>query len=266
MRGGMALRARGHRLRAGPDGADGSPVVEAPGRDRDQRMDAEVELAAEAAAAGGRDDPHLVRADAEDQRDLVAVHVRRLGADRELDPVADAARDAGLGLDVRVLDERRLDLDLRGHRRASRAQRRRRRGASAAADEDVAGRGVVQRAGRPDRAPRRRPRTGGSGSQVIGSSASLDRRRASARRRRARESPRRDGGRCRPRAPAGPCRSGRCRTGSGPGTSARGDDVDEARVAGAGAARDRRSRISLARAAIARPARRARPPGRWSAP
>ena len=109
-------------------------------------MDPEVELAAEPAAAGGRDDPHLVRPEAEDQRDLVAIHVRRLRADRELDPVADPARDPGLGLDVRVLDERRLDLDVRGHRRGGE------RGVDvaardAAADEDVAGRRVVERRG-----------------------------------------------------------------------------------------------------------------------
>jgi hypothetical protein len=52
------------------------------------------------------------------QRDLVAVHVRRLGADGQLDPVADAPREPGLRLDVRVLDPGRLDLDRRRHVRA----------------------------------------------------------------------------------------------------------------------------------------------------
>ena len=80
----------------------------------------------------------------EDQGDLVAVHVRRLRADRELDPVADAAREPGLGLDVRVLDERGLDRDLGGDGGAGK-RRLDVAGREAAADEDVAGRRVVQR-------------------------------------------------------------------------------------------------------------------------
>jgi hypothetical protein len=67
-------------------------------------VDPEVELAAEPATAGGRNDPNLTGPEAEDQRDLVAVHVRRLRADRELDPVADAPGDARLQDQVRVLD------------------------------------------------------------------------------------------------------------------------------------------------------------------
>ena len=109
-------------------------------------MDAQVELAAEPAAAGGRDDPNLVRPEAEDERDLVTVHVWGLGADRELDPVAHPARNPGLGLDVRVLDEGRLDLDVRGQRRVGE------RGVDVAvcdppADEHVPRRGVVEHRG-----------------------------------------------------------------------------------------------------------------------
>ena len=81
---------------------------------------------------------------AEDQRELVAVHVRRLGGGEDLDPSVDQARGPGLGLDVGVLDVGRLE------RAASAVTAD---SASAAAgvaqpddplDEDVAGRRLVE--------------------------------------------------------------------------------------------------------------------------
>ena len=71
----------------GIDAAD-RPVEDERG-DRDERLEREVELAAEAAAAGARDDAHAVGRQAEDQGELVAVHVRRLGGHEDLDPVVD---------------------------------------------------------------------------------------------------------------------------------------------------------------------------------
>ena len=53
--------------------------LELPGRQRHQRLQREVELAAEAAAAGGRHDAHRLGPEPHHVRDLVAVHVGRLG-------------------------------------------------------------------------------------------------------------------------------------------------------------------------------------------
>ncbi len=52
------------------------------------------------------------RRDAEDLGDVVAVHIGRLGAGLDFDAVADAAREAGLRLDIGVLDEAGLELAL----------------------------------------------------------------------------------------------------------------------------------------------------------
>ena len=121
----VALRRRLHRLRPRVHAADRAAGDHR--GDREQRLDRQVELAAEAAAAGARDDPDGVLRQAEDERELVAIHVRRLGRRPDLDPPVDDARGPGLGLDVRVLHERRLERAGRGDRRRRRAPRPRRR-------------------------------------------------------------------------------------------------------------------------------------------
>ena len=115
--------------RSAPDGAwswppcspaacrPGHRPAELPRRDRQQRLHREVELAAEAAAAGRRHDAHGLGPQPHDDRDLVAVHVGRLGGDMDLDAVADPLGPAGLGLDIGVLDEGGLEHAL-GHRGA----------------------------------------------------------------------------------------------------------------------------------------------------
>ncbi len=45
----------------------------------------------------------------ENSGDVVAVHIGRLGAGLHLDAVADAAGEAGLGLDIGMLDEAGLE-------------------------------------------------------------------------------------------------------------------------------------------------------------
>ena len=80
-----------------------------PGGDREHRLHGDVELAAEAAAAGGRDDADVFERQAEHAGDLVAIHHRRLRAGVDLHAVADADGVAGFGLDVGVLDEGGLE-------------------------------------------------------------------------------------------------------------------------------------------------------------
>ena len=84
-------------------------------------------MRAEAAADRGRDDAHLLRRDAENLRDVVAVHIGRLRAGLDFDAVADAPREAGLGLDIGVLDEAGLELALDDDVGVGRAPPRRRR-------------------------------------------------------------------------------------------------------------------------------------------
>ena len=114
--GGMALGRRHDRFGARIDHPH--RPVQPPGRERDERLDRQIELGAEAAADRGRDDAHLRRRDAENFRDVVAVHIGRLGAGLDFDAVADAAREARLRLDIGVLDEagleRALDDDIGG--------------------------------------------------------------------------------------------------------------------------------------------------------
>ena len=100
----------------------------------------------------GRHDAHLLGRDAEDRREFVAVHVRRLRAGDDFDAVADAARVAGFRLDIGVLDETRAHRDL-GMRRAGAQRRRDVAARHPAAAQHVAGRVGVQ-VGR--RRPRRR--------------------------------------------------------------------------------------------------------------
>ena len=106
----MALGRRHDRLGA----RIGHPhrPVQAPRRNGDERLDRQIELGAEAAADGGREDPHVLRRDAEDFRDVVAVHIGRLGAGLDFDALAHAAREAGLRFDIGVLDEAGLEFAL----------------------------------------------------------------------------------------------------------------------------------------------------------
>ena len=103
----VPLGRRRHALRPRVDAAH--RPVQQPGGDRHQRLQRQVQLAAEAAADGRRDHPHLLLRQAEDQRQLIAVHVGRLRARHHLDAVADAPGIAGFRLDVRVFDEGRLE-------------------------------------------------------------------------------------------------------------------------------------------------------------
>ena len=111
MRDGMPLGGGGHGFGARVDDAHRAPRH--PRRHRQQRLHRHVELAAEAAAAGGRADAHARGVDAQHARGLLQVHVGRLRAGRDLDAVgaigavADRHGVAGLGLDVGVLDELR---------------------------------------------------------------------------------------------------------------------------------------------------------------
>ena len=80
-----------------------------PRRDRQHRLQGDVELAAESSATGRGNDPHALRRQAQHARDLVAIHHRRLRAGEHLHAIADAARVARFRLDVGVLDERGLE-------------------------------------------------------------------------------------------------------------------------------------------------------------
>jgi hypothetical protein len=77
-------------------------------------MDGKIELAAEAAAARGRHDAHGLGPEPHHVRDLVAIHIGRLGGDMDFDAVAHPLGPACLGLDIGVLDESRLEHAL-GH-------------------------------------------------------------------------------------------------------------------------------------------------------
>ena len=102
----MALGRRRHGLAAahrpsGPPGLASAPRARSTAAAKGRAW-------TEAAAGGRRHDPHRVRRDAEDARDVVAVHVGRLGAGEERWPRSPSRRArlsiAGLGLDVGVLD------------------------------------------------------------------------------------------------------------------------------------------------------------------
>jgi hypothetical protein len=111
---GMALGRGRHAFRPRVD--QGDRPAKLPRRHRHQGLDREIELAAEAAAAGRRHDAHRLGPQPHDDRHLVAVHVGRLGRDMDLDAIAHALGPAGLGLDIGVLDEGGLEhvLDHRG--------------------------------------------------------------------------------------------------------------------------------------------------------
>ena len=153
---GVPLGGRGHRFGAAVD--DAHRLAGDARGDREQRLDRDVELAAEPAAAGGRPDAHLVRLDAEHARGLVAVHVGRLRAGGDLHPPADRNGEACLRLDVGVLDKARLEaaLDGRGRRRRGRLRRRRISGCRGSARCRARAHGG--RASRPPMLHRRRTR------------------------------------------------------------------------------------------------------------
>ena len=116
----MALGGGQHRLGACVHAAH--RALQLPRRHREQRLYGDVELAAEATADGGRHDVHLLFAQADHPRDLVAVHVRGLCAGEDAQPVR-RAWDAqplgipGLGLDVSMLYVARREESLRPVRR-----------------------------------------------------------------------------------------------------------------------------------------------------
>ena len=158
---------------------------------------------------------------AEDQGQLVAVHVRRLGGGEDLDaPVDRRGAVARLGLDVGVLDVGGLERPGRG--RGGRGQG----GVDVAQPHDgprsrmFPGEASWSRARARRRARRRSRAAAGSGVHAIGSSSSRDAPRSSA------VADEREHGlaavaaRSPRRAPAGPCRSRRSRSGCRPGTSA----------------------------------------------
>ena len=109
----MALGRRSHRLDPVEHRAD--RPVEVPRRHRQQHLERAVDLAAEPASAGAGQHADRVDGKAEHVGDLVAVHVRRLGGGRQLQPVADTPRPTRLGLDIGVLDEGGLEAALDHH-------------------------------------------------------------------------------------------------------------------------------------------------------
>ncbi len=112
-RGRVALGGRGHRFlpRVGERCRPARLQRDQP----DQRLQRHVDLGAEAAAGRRRHDAHLLRRQAEHQRRVVAVHMRRLRAGGNHQRVAIHAREAGLRLDIGVLDIGGLDRRRRRH-------------------------------------------------------------------------------------------------------------------------------------------------------
>ena len=144
----VALRAAGHALRPRQHRAHRPP--QQPGGDRQHRLDRDIQLAAEAAAAGRGDDPHIGLQDAQHARHFLEVHIGRLGAGKDFYSVTDALRPAGLGLDIGVLDEAGLDAD-RGDMGAGRKRGFGIAGDDAAGGQHVVGPAVVQRGAALDR-------------------------------------------------------------------------------------------------------------------
>jgi hypothetical protein len=103
----MTLGGAAHGFRPAVGAAHRPPQL--PGRKRDQGLERDIELAPETAAAGRGDDANLFRLQAHHVGDLVAVHIRRLGAGEDLDPIADAPGIARFRLDIGMLDPARLE-------------------------------------------------------------------------------------------------------------------------------------------------------------
>ena len=120
----MALGGRHDRLGSRVDHAH--RAFEMPGGNGDEGLDRQIELRAKAATEGGGNDAHIFRRDAEDGRNVVAIHVRRLRARLDFDAVANAASKACLRFDIGVLDEARFKLTFNSNVRLSPARFRRR--------------------------------------------------------------------------------------------------------------------------------------------
>ena len=89
-----------------------------PGGERDERLHGKIELRAETAADRSRNDANLRRRDTDNSRDIVAVHIGRLGAGLHLDAIADAPGKAGFRLDIGVFDEAGFEQTFRENFRA----------------------------------------------------------------------------------------------------------------------------------------------------
>ena len=208
---GVALGAGEHGLRPG-EGHAHRPAGPERG-EAEERLQRQVELAAEAAADGGGDDADALGRQGEQGGGVVAVEVGRLGAGADHQRVAVEPGRARLGLDVGVLDEAGAE----GVFRHVRGLRQRGGGVAAphaALDQPVAGAVGMQRrrAGRlgGGRVGERRQRRPGDGEVVEGAGRRRPRRR--------RAPPPRRG--TAPRPP--PARAGRRRTRSRRSGSARG--------------------------------------------
>ena len=130
----MPLGRRHHRFGSGV--RDAHRPAQLPRGQREVGLHRQIELAPEPAADRGRLDPDSALGQTQDRLELDAIHVWGLRRHLHLDPVADAFRVPGLGLDVRVLDEAgledALDLDLRRRERVVQVA-----AAHVAADQDV---------------------------------------------------------------------------------------------------------------------------------
>ena len=103
----MPLGRGNHRFMAGVDHPAGLSRLQY--RKPQKRLQRHIELGAEAAARGGRNDPHPVQRQAEDFRRVLLVHHRRLRAGRNNQHVAVHPGASGLRLDRRMLDIGRVD-------------------------------------------------------------------------------------------------------------------------------------------------------------
>ena len=104
----MALRSRDYRFGARIDHAHGSSQM--PRGERQEWLNGQVELRAKPPADCGRNDPHLVRRNSQDRRDVAAIHVRRLRARLNLDTIANPACKPSLRFNVSVLDKAGLEI------------------------------------------------------------------------------------------------------------------------------------------------------------
>src|SRR5271163_198067 len=81
-----------------------------PRRYRQKWLHREIELGAKSSANSRGNDAHKLWRNGENGRDIVSVHVRRLGTCLNLDGIADTPCESGFGLDVGMLYEPRFVL------------------------------------------------------------------------------------------------------------------------------------------------------------